>query len=189
MAGRYAELLIDKTAGSYYDIAYAAAYRREQLEKRLVLQVDDSAQAAACLSRFAQGETVEAITIEESLSQSGEVAFIYSGNGAQWVGMGKQLLAESGRFAALLDDLDASIKPLAGFSVIAELQASEAESRLDDTTVAQPLLFAMQVALTICLREQGIHPKAVCGHSVGEVAAAWAAGALDMEQADRKSVV
>ena len=185
MAGRYAELLIDKTAGSYYDIAYAASYRREQLEKRLVLQVDDSAQAAACLSRFAQGETVEAITIEESLSQSGEVAFIYSGNGAQWVGMGRQLLAESGRFAALLDDLDASIKPLAGFSVIAELQASEAESRLDDTTVAQPLLFAMQVALTICLREQGIHPKAVCGHSVGEVAAAWAAGALDLEQAIR----
>ena len=185
MAGRYAELLIDKTAGDYYDIAYAAAYRRERLEKRLVLQVDDISQAADCLSRFAQGETVEAITIEESLAQSGEVAFIYSGNGAQWVGMGRQLLAESGRFAAILDDLDARIEPLAGFSIIAELQAPEEASRLDDTTVAQPLLFAIQVALTICLREQGVHPKAVCGHSVGEVAAAWAAGPLDLEQAVR----
>ena len=185
MAGRYAELLIDKSAGSYYDIAYAATYRREQLEKRLALQVDDISQAADCLARFAQGETVEAITIEESLSQSGEVAFIYSGNGAQWVGMGRQLLAESKRFATILDDLDARIKLLAGFSVITELQASEAESRLDDTSVAQPLLFALQVALTTCLREQGIHPKAVCGHSVGEVAAAWAAGALDLEQAIR----
>jgi acyl transferase domain-containing protein/NADP-dependent 3-hydroxy acid dehydrogenase YdfG/acyl carrier protein len=185
MAGRYAELLIDKTAWSYYDIAYAAAYRRERLEKRLVLQVDDSAQAAECLSRFAQGETIEAITIEESLSQSGEVAFIYSGNGAQWFGMGRKLLEESVRFAEILGDLDARIGPLAGFSIITELQAPEDTSRLDDTTVAQPLLFAMQVALTICLREQGIHPKAVCGHSVGEVAAAWAVGALDLEQAIR----
>lgn len=185
MAGRYAELLINKTAGSYYDIAYAAVYRREQLEKRLVLQVDDVTQAAECLSRFAQGETVEAITIEESLSQPGEVAFIYSGNGAQWIGMGKQLLAESERFAEILEGLDRSIEPLAGFSIITELQAPEEVSRLDDTTIAQPLLFAIQVALTTCLREQGIHPKAVCGHSVGEVAAAWAADVLDLEQAIR----
>lgn len=189
LAGRYAELLIDKTADGYYDIAYAACHRRERLEKRLILQTDDISQAADCLARFARGETVEAITIEESLPEEGDVAFIYSGNGAQWVGMGRQLLAESGRFAALLDDLDASIKPLAGFSVIAELQAPEEASRLDDTTVAQPLLFAMQVALTICLREQGIHPKAVSGHSVGEVAAAWAAGVLNLDQAIRVIVM
>lgn len=185
LARAYAELLRDKSAESYYDIAYAAAYRREHLEKRLILPVDDVAQAVECLVQFSRGKTVEAIITEERLSQTGDVAFIYSGNGAQWAGMGKQLLAESERFAAILADLDARMGPLAGLSVIAELQAPVGESRLDDTSVAQPLLFALQVALTICLREQGIFPKAVSGHSVGEVAAAWAAGALDLEQAIR----
>ena len=185
MAGRYAELLIDKTAENYYDIAYAAAYRRERLEKRLVLQVNDVGQAADCLARFSQGETVEAITVEEGLSQPGEVAFIYSGNGAQWVGMGQKLMAESERFAAIVADLDAAMLPVARFSIIEELQADGSASRLHDTVVAQPLLFAIQVAITTLLKEQGIQPVAVIGHSVGEVAAAWAAGELDLGQAIR----
>jgi acyl transferase domain-containing protein len=69
--------------------------------------------------------------------------------------------------------------------LLEELRAVANSARLDDTTVAQPLLFAMQVALTMMLRAQGIKPFAVAGHSVGEIAAAWASGAFDLTQAIR----
>jgi phthiocerol/phenolphthiocerol synthesis type-I polyketide synthase C len=185
LAERYAVLLPEKAPQEIYDIAHCAAYRRERLARRLAV-VGQTAQAlGASLSAYAQGESPQAIVVEEALPEPGGIAFVYSGNGAQWLGMGRHLLAESPRFAELLADLDARMQPRAGFSLLAELQADAATSRLDDTAVAQPLLFALQVAVTQLLKEQGIEPAAVNGHSVGEVAAAWAAGALDLDQAIR----
>ncbi len=185
IAGRYSKLLSDKTPEEFYDIAYAAAYRRDRLEKRLALNVGTDGKAVELLAKFAQGEAVKQIVIEDGLPQPGGLAFVYSGNGAQWVGMGQKLIAESKRFAAIIADLDGAMQSIAGFSIIDELQADESVSRLHDTLVAQPLLFAIQVAVTTLLKEQGIQPAAVMGHSVGEVAAAWAAGALDLGQAMR----
>ncbi len=185
LSGLYGELLSEATPEAFYDIAYAAAHRRDRLEKRLALPVGTVDEAAELLGMFAQGEAVEQIVIEDGLPQPGGVAFVYSGNGAQWAGMGQKLMAESERFAAIVADLDAAMLPVAGFSIIEELLADGATSRLHDTVVAQPLLFAIQVAVTTLLKEQGIQPAAVIGHSVGEVAAAWAAGALDLGQAIR----
>ena len=182
LAGRYAEL-IRHQQDAYYDIAYGAAVHRERLEQRMVLKAGGPAEIAEQLARFAQGEAVPQVVLEDALTQPGDVAFIYSGNGTQWQGMGRRLMDESPRFAELMAGLDESIGIVAGFSVIGELQADGTVSRLDDTAVAQPLLFALQVALTTLLREQGVEARAVAGHSVGEVAAAWAAGALSLDQA------
>lgn len=185
LANRYAILLQGKDAQAYYDIAYAAAFGRERMEKRLALAASTPAEAAEKLLAFAQEDVPAGIVLEEELADAGAIAFVYSGNGAQWVGMGRRLLAESPQFAEILVDLDRRMASVAGFSVLAELQAEGAASRLDDTVVAQPLLFAIQVALTQLLKAQGIQPKAVAGHSVGEVAAAWASGALDLDAAIR----
>src|SRR5690606_35643755 len=111
--------------------------------------------------------------------------FVYNGNGAQWLGMGRELMSTSQRFVEILHQIDELVLPLAGFSIIAELAADPQASRLEDTAVAQPMLFAIQVAVTCLLKELGIEPAAVAGHSVGEVAAAWAAGALSLLQATR----
>lgn len=184
-ADRYAVLLNGKTRQDYYDIAYAAAYRRERLEKRLALVAGTPSEAAERLSAYAKGELPDGIVVEETLPQNGGVAFVYSGNGAQWVGMGRRLFSESERFAEILTELDTRIQPVAGFALLAELYAEGQNSRLDDTVVAQPLLFAIQVAITLLLKEMGIEPVAVSGHSVGEVAAAWASGALDLDRAIR----
>lgn len=185
LAERYAALLVDKAPTDYYDIAYAAAHRRDRLEKRLSLTVRSVAEAAERLSAYAQGRVPDGIVLEEALSQRGGIAFVYSGNGAQWIGMGRRLLAESERFAEILADLDARMQPVASFSLLAELRADDKASRLDDAVVAQSLLFAFQVAITQLLKEQGIEPAAVTGHSVGELAAAWASGALDLDAAIR----
>jgi len=183
LAERYAALLSGTTSQDYSDIAYAAAYRRDRLEKRLTLAAQTPSEAADMLADYAQGGVSDGIVLEEVLSQSGGIAFVYSGNGAQWVGMGRRLINESVRFAELLADIDERMLPVAGFSLLTELQSEEETSRLDDTVVAQPLLFGIQVAVTLLIKEQGIEPAAVAGHSMGEVAAAWASGALDLDAA------
>ena len=185
LASRYAERLRNSSPADYYDIAYAATYRRDRLEKRLALYAKTPDEAAEKLAVYAQDNAPDGLVLEEQLPQSGGVAFIYSGNGAQWVGMGLRLMVESPAFADILAELDARMQPIAGFSLLAELQANGGASRLDDTVVAQPLLFAIQVAITRLLKAQGIEPLAVAGHSVGEVAAAWACGALDLDVAIR----
>ncbi|BAL22601.1 type I polyketide synthase [Azoarcus sp. KH32C] len=185
LAGRYADVLAAGPTDAYYDIAHTAAYRRERLDKRLALPVQDLAAAQTALREFAEGKAPAGLVQEDALPNEGGIAFVYSGNGSQWAGMGQKLLAESPRFRELIAGLEAPIRERTGFSLLAELSADTTASRLDDTAVAQPLLFAIQVAVTTMLREQGIRPLAVTGHSVGEVAAAWVCGALDLDQAIR----
>jgi len=185
LADRYSTRLQGSLPPDYYDIAHAALRRRDRLEKRLALLANTPDEAAEKLAAYARGGAPDSLVLEEQLPQPGGIAFVYSGNGAQWVGMGGRLLAESPEFAEILAELDASMQPVAGFSLLAELRASGEASRLDDTVAAQPLLFAIQVAITRLLKAQGIEPLAVVGHSVGEVAAAWACGALDLDAAIR----
>lgn len=184
-AGNYADLLDGKTAQDFYDVSYAVTHRRQTLARCLIIQPETVEEGVAQLRAYAQGQAPQGLQTVDAPSKEGQLAFVYAGNGAQWLGMGVTLLRESPRFAALLSELDAMMKPLAGFSLLEQLQAEPAASRMDDTTVAQPLLFAVQVIVTRMLREDGIEPDAVAGHSVGEIAAAWAAGALDLEQAIR----
>ncbi len=184
LAGSYASLLQDEEI-SFYDVAWSAAFHRQHLENRLAVKGQNRAEIVDALQTLAQSETPQGIVIEKALVPPAEVAFVYAGNGAQWVGMGQTLWAESPRFAEILIDLDARMKPQGGFSLLDELSATVDTARLDDTTIAQPLLFALQVATTVFLRDQGIVPHSVTGHSVGEVAAAWAAGALDLDSAIR----
>ncbi len=185
LAEGYASMLAEASPETAYDIAYGAAYRRDRLEKRLIVSGQPPGEMVGRLRQFAQGAAPAGLFVEDGLPETGGVAFIYSGNGAQWLGMGRKLLQESPRAAEILAQLDLAIAPQAGFSLLEELHADNTASRLADTVVAQPLLFALQVAVTLLLKEQGIAPMAVAGHSVGEVAAAWAAGALDLEQAIR----
>jgi acyl transferase domain-containing protein/NADPH:quinone reductase-like Zn-dependent oxidoreductase/acyl carrier protein/short-subunit dehydrogenase len=183
LAGRYADELVAHGATVYEDVAYGAAFHRDRLDKALILQPASFADAVERLRGFADGGDSDAVLTGDTLAEPGDLAFVYSGNGSQWQGMGCRLLDESPRFAAILGELDALLQPLAGFSILRELRAPVAEYRLADTTVAQPLLFAVQVAVTLLLRERGIEPQAVTGHSVGEIAAAWACGALTLDQA------
>lgn len=183
MAQRYADLLQDRSKQELQAIAHAAALGRELMEKRLALYPVDAQSASGMLRRYAQDGSCAGVYAEEAMTQSGDVAFVYAGNGAQWLGMGQRLLSESPQFAAILAELDAAMRPLAGFSLIEELQAEEMASRFHDTSVAQPLLFAIQVAITRILAQAGVKPSVTTGHSVGEIAAAWAAGALTLDQA------
>ena len=113
------------------------------------------------------------------------VAFVFSGQGPQWFGMGRELLASEPVFREVLVACDAHLRDLSGWSLLDELAATEELSRLDQTEVAQPALFALQAGLVALWRSWGIAPAAVVGHSVGEVAALYAADALTLAEALR----
>ncbi|MFZ4703873.1 MAG: acyltransferase domain-containing protein, partial [Candidatus Methylumidiphilus sp.] len=110
--------------------------------------------------------------------------FVYSGNGAQWLGMGRDLLATEPAFRAGVEACDAAFRNLTDtWSVLDELMADARWSHLADTVVAQSLVFALQIGLTRLLASWGYTPDAVVGHSLGEVAAACAAGVLSLDDA------
>ncbi len=114
----------------------------------------------------------------------GPVCFVFSGNGAQYAGMAQQALG-SPAFRAALAEADAALAPLLGWSPLEVIEAGVTPESLAATDIAQPLLFAIQVALLPALAEHGITPAMVVGHSVGEVAAAYAAGLLTLPDAAR----
>ena len=166
-----------------YDVAAALVQRREALSHRLAVFAEGREAIAEALTRFAQGESPAGLVTGRLLARAQGPVFVFSGNGSQWVGMGQALLEEDGSFRAAVEAVDALFVPLGGFSIAAELQRPASAERLAATEVAQPLLFAVQVGLTRLLADRGMTPAAVVGHSVGEVAAAWACGSLTLAQA------
>ncbi|MCF0254471.1 MAG: acyltransferase domain-containing protein [Duodenibacillus sp.] len=115
----------------------------------------------------------------------GKAAFVYSGNGSQWVGMGRGLLEGSAAFAGAVDEVDRAFGPLAGWSLAERMRAPDEAWDIGPTEVAQPMVFACQVGMTAMMREAGLGACAYVGHSLGEIAAAWAAGALGLADAAR----
>ncbi len=121
----------------------------------------------------------------DSRAVAGRVAFVFTGNGAQFPGMARDALAHSSAFRAAIEEVDAELGPRLGWSVFERLAADEPPEMLARTDVAQPLLFAVQVGVVRALEAAGVRPAAVLGHSVGEIAAAWASGALSLADACR----
>lgn len=184
LAAAYADLIEQQTEQAIIDIAYSAITSRDWLPHRLAIQANSKDELLQNLRAIAHGSSVEGAAREEALTEAGGVGFVYSGNGSQWHGMGRQLLQESPEFATRFAELDALMREPAGFSILEAIQSDDPET-IADTTFAQPLLFAIQVCITGYLKSVGIKPMAVTGHSVGEVASAWASGALTLEQAIR----
>lgn len=186
LASKYAERLAEDGDAALWDICYTAAVRRTHHEYRAVAIGASRAELADAMASVARGETRWDASTGRRLagSRSGPV-FVFCGQGPQWWGMGRQLMASDAVYRRTLDDVAAIMDPITGWSLIAELERDEAGTRLGETAIAQPAIFALQVALVSSLASRGVKPAAVVGHSVGEIAAAYLAGALTLAQAAR----
>lgn len=187
---RIKQYLSQAPRGAYYDIAYTTCFYRDWHPYRAVVLAESPEKAVQRLDNFStDNSAAQPVSTLHAPSQASGPAFIYTGNGSQWVSMGRKLLDEDAVFRRAVREIDFTFGRLGDFSVEEELRredthgTQEAASRMSRTDIAQPTLFAVQVGLTEMLRSRGVYPTAVAGHSVGEVAAAWAAGALTLEAA------
>ena len=166
------------------DACYTAAVRRGHLEHRAVCRFDGPEEMLSELEALAQDRSAAGLcTGRPRPDVARKLAFVYSGQGSQWAGMGRELFEEEPVFEEVIRRCDALILPIAGWSLIEELFRPAGESRLDRTDVAQAGIFSIQAGLTALLDHWGVRADAVVGHSVGEVAAFYGAGRLSIEEA------
>jgi amino acid adenylation domain-containing protein/non-ribosomal peptide synthase protein (TIGR01720 family) len=158
------------------DVAATLQSGRTALGWRSAILAGDATSAVKAL-RTAQPREVEA----------SDIAFLFSGQGSQYPGMGCALYDRFASYRAQMDDIDARLQPVLGLSIrdLIRGETAGAAARLRDTRFAQPAVFAVSVATARLWQDLGIMPAAVMGHSVGEFAAAHIAGVMDLDEALR----
>ena len=182
LALRYAELLRSPTAPSLVAVCRTAATGRTHHANRLAVCGRSAAEIAERLEAFAADGSASLLVEGQAPATTARLAFVFSGNGSQWRGMGRDLFADS-LLAGWIGRIDTALLPHLGWSVAEVLQSAEPD--YDRTELAQPALFALQVAILEWLRAHGLKAEAMVGHSVGEVAAAFVAGILPLADACR----
>ncbi len=183
LAGALASWLDGPGSGCDLDqIAHTLNHHRTHHPVFATVCARDRSGARAGLAALAAGTTAAGVVAPHTGRCGPGTVFVYSGQGSQWAGMGRQLLADEPAFAAAVDDLDPAFAEQLGFSlrrVIADGEVVAGDARV------QPVVMGLQLALTALWRSYGVHPDAVIGHSMGEVTAAVVAGALTPEQGFR----
>ncbi len=166
-----------ESAAATVPIADVAATLNHRSRYGIVATVSarDSAEAVTGLRALAAGQPALGVVASHESSPGPGTVFVYSGQGAQWAGMGRQLLADEPAFAAAIDALEPVFVDKVGFSLRHVLEVGEP---LTGIARIQPVLVGIQLALTELWRSYGVQPDAVIGHSMGEVTAAVVAGAL-----------
>jgi acyl transferase domain-containing protein/acyl carrier protein/SAM-dependent methyltransferase/NADP-dependent 3-hydroxy acid dehydrogenase YdfG len=168
------------------DIANTLATHRAHLEHRLAVVGTRREELSSMLHAFADGRNpVQVLTGRIRSGTAPKVAFVLSGQGPQWWGMGRELLSSIPVFRREITRCADEMKRYAAWDLLDELTRDEGTSRLNETEMAQPALFALQLALAAVWCSWGIEPYALVGHSVGEVAAAHLGGMLSFEDAVR----
>ncbi|MCG8918840.1 SDR family NAD(P)-dependent oxidoreductase, partial [Actinokineospora sp. PR83] len=155
--------------------AFSLATTRTAFDHRAVALTRDA------LAALASG-TPHPLLVEGVAGDPGGIAFVFPGQGSQWVGMARALLAGSAVFAERMGECAAALAAFVDWSPAAALDDAELMGRVD---VVQPLLWAVMVSLAEVWRSWGVEPAAVVGHSQGEIAAAVVAGALSLEDGAR----
>ncbi|MFG2019283.1 type I polyketide synthase [Actinomadura geliboluensis] len=164
------------------DLGRSLAFGRASFEHRAVVVAGDRDAAAAGLAELAAGDA-GAGAVRGVAGAPGRTVFVFPGQGAQWAGMARELLASSPVFRARMEDCDRALSPHVDWSLLDVLHEAEGAPGLDRVDVVQPALFAMMVSIAALWRSFGVRPDAVVGHSQGEIAAACVAGALSLEDA------
>ena len=185
---------LEAFAREYYDLlenpssiaalCRTAAVRRSHYEERLAVTGSIAEALRDGLRDLMEGRTRLGASRGRA-EEDGGIVFVCSGQGSQWARMGVGLLQRYPVFRTAIEECDEVIRRLAGWSLLEQLEADETTSRLDHTEYAQPAIVAIEIALARLWESWGIVPVAVIGHSVGEIAAAHLAGALELSEAMR----
>ena len=174
------------TPESLAAVVSTAGARRSHYDHRLALVGRSTDQFETQLRAFLDGNGGPGVAVGRRPHRgSARIAFVFSGQGPQWPRMGRHLAEREPAFRDALMEVDARFHRVAGWSLTSALEEPVETSRLHETEIAQPAIFAIQVALVSLWRSWGIEPDAVVGHSIGEIAALHSAGVLSLDDAVR----
>ena len=183
-ASDFLKLLAQDLSITANDLCYASCLRRSRFDHRLAVFGNSKKELHESLQAFLLDEQVPDITLSnEATYRQPKLAFIFSGQGGQWYGMGRELLKTEPVFYKAIEKIDHLIQKHFFWSLLDELCSERSESRVNEIDVVQPAIFAIQVAIAELWKSWGITPDAVTGHSMGEVAAAYIAGILTPDDA------
>ena len=174
----------DGTPADLERICHSAALRRGRYSHRLTAVGYDREELRAGLVAFVSGGPHPGIVTGTPASHRAQrVAFVFPGQGWEWLGMGRDLLEHDPVFRDSLARTDRALRPYMDWTPLDELSAPDGLTRMERLDVSQPTLFAMAVGLSDVWRSWGVEPDVVIGHSVGETAAACVAGILTLDEA------
>nr|WP_204038389.1 type I polyketide synthase [Micromonospora qiuiae] len=183
-ARRMGEFVANRSELPAAAVAHALATTRTHFAHRAVVVAADRQDRLAALSSLADGLPGAGV-VQGVAQDGGKTVFVFPGQGSQWAGMARELMHASDVFAAELRTCADALAPYLDWSVLDVLDGAPDAPSLELIEVVQPALFAVLVSLAELWRHHGVHPDAVVGHSQGEVAAAYVAGALSLDDAAR----
>ena len=183
LAGRMAERLALTDDTQLADVCFTANTGRSHFAHRLAIPAASSAELRDALAAVVAGATPGGVVLGQlKSSRAPEVAFLFSGQGAQYVGMGRSLYETQPTFRRALERCDEILRPLMDRPLLSVLYPDRGTtSPIDETGYTQPALFALEWAIAELWRSWGVEPTAVMGHSIGELAAACVAGVFGLE--------
>ena len=164
------------------DVAYSLVTTRASFDHRAVAVGAERDELLSGLAAIASGAPAPNVVTGKATATGGTV-FVFPGQGSQWTGMAVELLDSAPAFADQMRLCDAAFAEFVDWSLLEAVRGGVGSPSLDRVDVVQPVLFAVMVSLAAQWRALGIHPDAVLGHSQGEIAAAYVAGALSLRDA------
>jgi polyketide synthase 12 len=183
-AERLRGYLLDHPNLTLTDVAHSLATTRAHFERRASINVRDLPDALEALDTLARGEPDSRTVVGEARVE-GKVAFVFSGQGSEWPAMARTLAHMSDRFREQLRACDRALAKYLDWSLLDVIEGVEGAPRMDRVDVVQPVSFAVSSALALLWKMVGIEPDGIVGHSIGEVTAAYVAGALTLDDAAR----
>ncbi|MGH9962467.1 MAG: acyltransferase domain-containing protein, partial [Pyrinomonadaceae bacterium] len=184
VAVRYADYLAANPSVALADVCFSANTGRSDFNHRLSVVAGWVTQARRQLRAFIAGQEPTGVFKGQVLSTNKpKLAFLFTGQGSQYIGMGRQLYETQPSFRQVLDRCDEILRPYLERSLVEVLYPKLGETcPLNETAYTQPALFALEYALAQLWRSWGIEPSVVMGHSVGEYVAACVAGIFSLEE-------
>ncbi|WP_024802960.1 type I polyketide synthase [Nocardia sp. BMG51109] len=182
-ADRLRAYLIARPEVSLLDVGFSQVTTRAQLDRRAAVVATDRGSLLSGLRALSSGDPASNVVMGQAAG--GKAVFVFPGQGAQWVGMAVELLASAPVFAEEIAACEAALSRHVDWRLGDVLRGMPGAPSLDRVDVVQPALFSVMVALARLWRSQGVEPVAVVGHSQGEIAAAYVAGALSLDDAAR----
>jgi acyl transferase domain-containing protein/surfactin synthase thioesterase subunit/acyl carrier protein/short-subunit dehydrogenase len=182
-AKAYSNLLAETSPELFPEICVATALLKPAFDHRMLFSANGKEEVINMLKEFA--EDPDEIIPHKPLAGNDKIVMIFPGQGSQWMGMGRELYRQEPVFRFAMDACDQAFKAYTDWSLIQQLHASADDNLLQEINIIQPMLCAIQIAVAKLWMSWGIQPHAVAGHSMGEIAAAFISGALDLDDAAR----